>query len=135
VKRLAFAALFLAACSSDPASTGGFPAEALTTVESDHGAATLEVRTAPDQPPSRGVISVELTVLKGGAPVEGLALDVMPFMPDMGHGASTMPTIREEGGGKYLLTGVAMYMAGRWELRTTMSGAVDDTAVVTLQIP
>lgn len=135
MKRLALALLLASACSSDPASTGGFPEEALTTVTSDHGAATIAVRTAPDQPPSRGIISVEYTVQKGGAPLDGVTFEVVPMMPDMGHGASTTPTVTAEGGGKYLLTGVELYMAGRWELRTTLSGAVDDTAVITLQIP
>jgi hypothetical protein len=128
-----FAALLLAACGSDPATTGGFPADALTTVTSDHGLAILEVRTSP-QPPTRGSLEVEYTVTKAGAPLDGLTIAVTPFMPDMGHGATVDPTVTAEGDGRYRITDVEVYMAGRWELRTTLSGAIEDTAVVELQV-
>ena len=128
-----FAALLLAACGSDPASGTGFPEAALAAVGGDGGGATIEVRTSP-QPPTRGSIEVEYTVAKAGVPVDGLTLEVTPFMPDMGHGATVEPTVTAEGGGKYLIGNVELYMAGRWELRTTLHGAVEDTAAVELQV-
>lgn len=52
----------IAACSSDAASNGSFPDAALATMASDGGKLRLEVRTAPDQPPTVGLDSVELLV-------------------------------------------------------------------------
>jgi hypothetical protein len=46
----------------------------------------------------------------------------------MGHGTPVMPTASSEGSGTYALRNVSMYMAGLWELRTTFSGVVMDTA-------
>ncbi|APR83020.1 Hypothetical protein A7982_08369 [Minicystis rosea] len=124
----------IAGCSSaEVPDEQTFPEAPFATITSDEGAVTIEVRTAPTQPPTRGRVSVELTVT--GGPAEGLDLDVLPWMPDMGHGASTEPTIMPMGGGRYLVTGVNLFMPGRWELRTSISGAVTDRAVVPFQIP
>jgi hypothetical protein len=37
-----------------------------------------------------------------------------------------MATVMPEGHGKYLLTEVNLFMAGLWELQTTISGPVSD---------
>ncbi|MEP7122245.1 MAG: FixH family protein [Byssovorax sp.] len=112
-----------------------FPAEPLTTLKTDHGALTLEVRTAPQQPPARGLSTVELVATDAaGKPVDGLELAVQPWMPEMGHGASTKPSIEAKGDGHYVVSHVACVMPGRWELRTSIAGAVHDSATVTFQI-
>jgi hypothetical protein len=69
-----------------------------------------------------------------GKPVDGLDLAVRPWMPDMGHGASTKPSIEAKGDGHYVVSHVACVMPGRWELRTSIAGAVNDSATVALQI-
>lgn len=132
---LAFASAALAGCSvetanDDPAS---FPDTPYATVTSEAGALTLAVRTSPSQPPTRGRIAVEYTVIAG--PAEELDLEVIPWMPAMGHGTSTTPVVEAAGGGRYRVTGVELFMPGRWELRTAISGAVTDHAIVSLQIP
>ena len=128
-------------CSSGASSAAGgvgtevtFPAEPLATVVTDQGL-SIEVRTAPDQPPSRGLIDVELMVNSAdGKPVDGLDLGVQTWMPQMGHGASTKPTIEAMGGGRYVVSNVAFFMPGQWELRTSITGAVNDSATVNFQI-
>jgi hypothetical protein len=135
---LAAALLLGAACSSDPAGSGAtsFPAAALTRVSTLGGAFDVEVRTAPDQPPSRGLVSVEYRITTpGGAPVDGLDLAVVPYMPAMGHGASTKPTVSAEGGGRYVITGVELFMPGTWELRTQIKGTLEDSAAPSFEIP
>jgi hypothetical protein len=113
-----------------------FPEQALSLVQSTSQKLAIEVRTAPDQPPTRGDASVLLTVREAsGASRDGLEISVLPWMPEMGHGASIVPTVTAEGGGKYLLTNVDLFMPGRWELRATVAGALSDSAVVSLQIP
>lgn len=114
---------------------GAFPAEPFVTTTSDAGTLHVEVRTAPSQPPARGVCSVELTVTDAkGVAVDDLKLDVVPWMPAMGHGTSITPTVAALGAGKYLVTNVSLFMAGDWELRTSFEGPVRDRAAPAFQI-
>jgi hypothetical protein len=134
--------LVLLGCSVESTSGAGgggaeatFPSAPLMVVESDHGALSFEVRTSPAQPPSRGLIAVEIVATDAnGKPVDGLDLAVQPWMPQMGHGASTKPTIEAKGDGRYVVSHVACFMPGRWELRTAITGAVKDSATVAFQI-
>lgn len=128
--------LALAACSSESPRTDAnatFPPDPITTVTSDAGLRVV-VRTAPSQPPPRGTCTVELTITDAaGAPKDGLAVDLVPWMPAMGHGASVRPTIAAKGGGKYVATDVSLFMPGEWELRTTI--ATSDHAVPKITVP
>jgi hypothetical protein len=132
---LAWLAATLVACSAaNPTPAGAFPADAYTTTPSDSGALVIDVRTSP-QPPSRGTNDVQLTLTRAsdGTPVDGVSLDVQPWMPAMGHGSS-IPTVTAQGGGVYLVTEVYFYMPGVWELRTSLSGATTDHATLQLTI-
>ena len=113
----------LLGCSGETGGTGNtFPSAALMTLPGSQGKVSIEVRTAPVQPPSRGVTSVEYRITdKNGAPVDGLTLGVVPWMPDMGHGASISTTVTNEGGGRYLISDVELFMPGKWELRTAVT--------------
>jgi hypothetical protein len=124
--RWAALAAACAGCSSGTGPSAGFPASPFSTVMTDSGTLRVEVRTSP-QPPSRGGIDAELTITDAttGAPRDGLTLQIRPWMPAMNHGA-IMATITPQGHGKYLVTEVDLYMAGLWELRTTISGPVSD---------
>jgi hypothetical protein len=133
--------LLLFGCTGESGAAAGggadptFPSAPLQTLKTDHGALSFEVRTSPAQPPTRGLIAVELLATDAnGKPVDGLALAVQPWMPEMGHGASTKPSIEAKGGGHYLISDVACFMPGRWELRMTIAGAVKDSATVAFQI-
>jgi YtkA-like len=134
---LAAALLCIAtACSGGaPSGPATFPAEAYATATSDSGALAIDVRTSP-QPPARGTNSVQLTVtqVSDGTPVDGLVLDVVPWMTAMGHGTST-PTVTAQGGGVYLVTEVYTYMPGVWALQTTISGTMTDYAAPQLTVP
>ena len=137
LRALLAAALLSAACSSAapaPSGPASFPSEAYTTVTSDSGALVFALRTSP-QPPSLGTNAIQLSITKAsdGSPVDGLTLDVEPWMPSMGHGTST-PTVTAQGGGVYLVTEVYLYMQGVWALRTTVSGAMSDHAAPQLEI-
>ncbi len=129
-------ALGLAGCAAESnVGDGTFPAEALTTLHSDGGLA-IEVRTSPEQPPSRGQSSVELRVSDAqGKPLDGLAIGAEPWMPAMGHGASTEPDQTPEGEGRYRFDKVELFMPGEWELRMTFSGPTSDRATARFQIP
>ncbi len=136
--RSALLVLLLAACSSESGSSGdaSFPADPITTASSDSGALQLVLRTAPSQPPPRGTCTVELTITDAaGAPRDGLVLDVVPWMPAHGHGASVRPTVVAKGGGKYVASDVDLFMPGEWELRTSVSGPVTDHATPKITVP
>ena len=137
--------LLLLGCSLESGSGAGaggggggeatFPAAPLMVVKSDHGALSFEVRTSPVQPPTRGLITVEILATDANdEPVDGLDLAVQPWMPQMGHGASTKPSIDAKGEGRYVISHVACFMPGRWELRMSIAGAVKDSATVAFQI-
>jgi len=119
-------ALFvLCACGSNssPSEPTTFPAEALQTEQSTDGQLSFEIRTSP-QPPARGLLSVQYRITSAdGLPLDGLTLTVIPWMPAMGHGTSTVPTVEARGNGLYVLNDLNLYMAGLWELRTRISGS------------
>lgn len=117
-------------CSSAGASdTGTISAAAAAVVISDGGAYRVSVHSAPDAAPSRGVNTLRLvfTRVADGTPVSGLELDVLPWMPAMGHGTSVKPSV-ESGPdpGSYTVTDVNLFMAGLWEIRTTIGGSASD---------
>lgn len=130
-------ALALAACSGGAASDGAdaFAATPFLSTASDGGRLRIEARSAPDAQPTRGVNTVELSITDpSGAPVDGLALDVVPWMSAMGHGASVKPTATARGQGRYVLSNVDFFMPGRWELRTAFTGPVEDHATFIVPI-
>jgi hypothetical protein len=60
----------------------------------------------------------------------GAVVTITPWMPDMGHGVTVEPEIKEKGGGLYAAENVGFSMTGRWELRITVKkGGVEDTVV------
>jgi hypothetical protein len=129
-------ALIVSCSDSSSDESGAFPDTALATVTSTDGALRVEIRTTPDQPPTRGTIEVEYRVHDAtGKAVSGLALDVQPWMPAHGHGASVVPSITDEGDGRYVAKNVTLFMAGSWELRTTVSGDPGESWVLPLEIP
>ena len=138
MRALLFAFLAVAACSSTSAgSAENFPADAYATGTTDSGKYKVEIRTAPTQPPSPGTLSVDLAVFDAAtnAPVPGLGVDVVPWMPAMGHGTSVTPTVTEKGGGHYVADDVSLFMQGDWQLRLTFTKAADDHATIPIEVP
>jgi hypothetical protein len=94
----------------------------------------VAVRSSP-QPPVRGLTNFQLTVTDAdGNAVSGLQLSVVPWMPQMGHGTSVTPVVKDVGDGVYQVTDVYLFMAGLWELRTNIAGAMSDSVAPQFQI-
>jgi hypothetical protein len=130
----AFVALGCAGESTGTDEPPTFEKEALSTLHA--GALTIEVRTSPAQPPSRGESSVELTVTgEDGQTEDGLDVSADPWMPAMGHGAATDPERVVEAGGRYRFDRVEMFMPGEWELRLDVAGKTEDRATAHFKIP
>jgi hypothetical protein len=121
------AALFIGCGSAAPVASEGFPADPLLSLNSNSRELLVAVRTSP-QPPTRGAQSAEYTITtaSNGAPVSGLSLSVVPWMPAMAHGTSVVPSIEEVSPGTYVITNLYFYMPGLWVLRTTVSGSTGD---------
>ncbi|MDP9035109.1 MAG: FixH family protein [Myxococcota bacterium] len=112
-------------CTAVPAQGNqGFSGQPFAALSSKGGAYQVSVRTSP-QPPSRGQVSAEYTIVstETRAPASGLSLTVVPWMPAMGHGASVVPSVAESSAGTYVVTDVDLFMPGHWVLRTTLSPA------------
>lgn len=100
-----------------------------TLVTSDSGALLVTVSSEPADRPMRGNnrIFFYIESTSTGEPVDGLELAMTPFMPAHGHGASQEPSLTPLGNGSYRFDDVLLSMAGLWELRTTVSGAMVDS--------
>lgn len=130
----AFAAT-ITGCAQTPLALTSSGIVALTTATSESGALHVEVRTAPNQPPTSGVSTVELRVVdRTGAPFDGLSIAVTPWMPAMGHGTPTEAVVTARGGGVYSVANVDLIMPGRWELRCAISGPVTDRLTLALDV-
>jgi len=66
----------------------------------------------------------------GGAPVPGLTIGVLPYMPDHQHGTTVQAAVTDKGGGLYEITPLYLYMEGFWQVTLSLqpaSGASDST--------
>ncbi len=133
--RAAVVLLFgLAACASGSGSTA-FGSKPFSTVTSAACDASFDAYSAPD-PLTRGDGEVEIvaTSSQTGAPIDGLSVSMVAWMPAMGHGSSTTPVVTAQGNGKYVASGLVLAMPGDWQLRTTIGGACTDSIVFTVSV-
>lgn len=131
-------ALLAASCGGAGAGDAGPVAEAAAaSVTSESGSYRVSVHSAPDAAPTRGVNTLRIVVTRtsDGAPAEGLDLEVVPWMPAMGHGASVRPSVSgDTQPGIFTVTNVNLFMPGLWELRTTIGGAASDHVTPSFEI-
>lgn len=127
----------LSACGggASPAANS-FPADTLFELMSDTGQQRVDVRTAPQQPPTRGIVEMQLTITDAttGDPQTGLGLKVVPWMPAMGHGTSVTPTVVESAPGIYDLENLVLFMPGVWQIRTELDGTAITHVTPTLDV-
>lgn len=131
-----FVALALSGCSGAESSGASdeFPSAPLEVVKSAKGLVTIQVRTSPTQPPTHGDFDAEVRLTDAqDKPLDAMQIDVQPWMPVHGHGA-TKPEVIAKGGGRFVLQRLQLVMPGAWELRTTITGAVDDSANIGLDV-
>lgn len=132
--------VLVAACSSSSSpdvDTGTFPRAPYAIFTSDDQRLDLELRTAPTQPPVRGEIAAAIRIRRrsDGAPVDGIMLDVTPWMVAHGHGASGERLVTPLGGGEYRVDGLRLSMAGQWELRLSLEAeGVSSRATSTIAV-
>lgn len=121
-----------ASASPGPVSFAGSDPPA-DTVMTTSGKLSVAIRWSPVTP-TKGRDAAELTVLdSAGAPVDGISVAVVPWMPAHGHG-TVAPAITRTALGTFVANPVYLYMSGVWQLRMTFTGAFDDEAIATVEI-
>jgi hypothetical protein len=118
-------------CADDPRAS---PYAAGMTEQSQAGNFTLKLQTSQPAPPAKGDNTWDIQLVDAaGAPLDGATIDVVPFMPDHGHGTSidAVVTPADSGGGEYSISRVNLWMPGLWQvtLRTQAGGATDDVVL------
>jgi YtkA-like len=122
---------------SQGSSSSDFPEAPYLSFTAEGRGLELELRTAPTQPPERGEVVAALTVRDRAsrAPLDGLSIDVVPFMTAHGHGANAKPVITALGQGLYRIENLQLVMAGAWDLRFDLRGeGTDAHATATLDV-
>jgi len=118
-----------------PPVPASFPVHAVAAVSSTSGALHVELRSVPD-PLVRGQNVGQLTLTDGsGQPAARVTVEVLPWMPSHGHGTSQAVEITDQGGGVFIANPLYLFMAGEWQIQMKFQGAIDDTAMATVEIP
>jgi hypothetical protein len=144
---VASTAISVAGCGQPSAPTAPalvFAGAPALTLASASGQLSIGIWWSPPQP-TVGYDATQLAITDTtGAPVTGLTLAIIPWMPAHGHGASVVPTVSETAPGVYVATPLDFFMAGNWELMTAINRptgdagsaeAIDDSADPTLEVP
>ncbi len=90
---------------------------------------TVEFVDAMPAPPRKGDNTWHLKLTdESGAATEGASLQIVPWMPDHGHGTPIDATVENvaDAPGEYMADPVNMHMAGLWEVTVEMT-LPDDT--------
>lgn len=118
--------------ATEKASTLATP---VTSVTSTSGRLRIEVLAAA-VPLRRGPqrLRIRVTEVATGKPIPSLALALQPWMPTMGHGLDSPARITPQGTSDFEISELDLFMPGAWELRLTLSGSVEDKAVVSLKL-
>lgn len=132
----------LVACSGDDGGTGNegvdcdneTRADTYTAGMSKLGDNSIEfvLVEATPTPPAKGDNDWTVQVLDAAAPMDGLTLDITPFMPDHGHGTPVIAEATATGeSGTYEVTPVNLWMPGLWQVSISASddSGMLDTAV------
>lgn len=136
-----FWCLPMVSCDSSTSLTGDleqFPATPLVHgAITEAGRYTVDLYTAPEQPPTAGAVAIQLRIgrTEQQSANEELEVDMAPVMPSMGHGTAEVPTAVSKGSDRYVFSRVDLFMAGRWDLVTKLSGAEgDDTITIPIDV-
>ncbi|MBI2394880.1 MAG: FixH family protein [Deltaproteobacteria bacterium] len=98
----------------------------------------LSVHLTPDAAITRGSNNFTMTIRAGAlAPTKDKTnVEVIVWMPSMGHGAPNDPTLVEKGDGNYRVEDVYFSMPGTWELTVNVtSDRGNGSQTFTYEIP
>jgi hypothetical protein len=86
---------------------------------------TVKLMTSTPGPPIKGNNDwvIEVGDATTSAPLDGLTVTAVPFMPDHGHGTPIKVAITPTGQGTYKLSPVNLFMAGLWQVTINLTTA------------
>ncbi|HVY25308.1 MAG TPA: FixH family protein [Polyangiaceae bacterium] len=118
----------VSACAADPRTSSY---QANMSQKSQNEAFSLKLQKSDPAPPAKGDNTWQIQLVDAhGAPVNDATIDVVPFMPDHGHGTSIHPLVTPDGSGKgqYAISRINLWMPGLWQvtLHVAADGAADD---------
>jgi YtkA-like len=89
-------------------------------------------------PPAHAVNTWKVAVANASAqPLTSLNLQVVPFMPDHGHGSTVQPSVANNSDGTYTVSNLYFFMPGVWQITfgATPPGGTADSAVYYFCVP
>lgn len=92
------------------------------------GLYTVDAVPSPD-PPTTGPATLTMTITDADGPVLDADVAVAAWMPDMGHGVQSPPTVTEDGDGVYVATWIYP-MPGFWELTISVDAAAGEESLL-----
>jgi hypothetical protein len=125
-----------AAETSRPMPSPSAPSDA-TTRWSEHQRFRVHYDSLPSPVPLLAVHQWTVTISDAEArPVTDAAVTVLGGMPAHAHGLPTVPTVKELGGGRYLIEGLKFHMPGAWVVGFRIkAGTVVDSVSFPLELP
>jgi|Deesub1362A_J573_1020465.scaffolds.fasta_scaffold28525_2 hypothetical protein len=104
-------------------------------IETEQGWYLVTVKFPADVRVGRNTMTLQVIERNSKKPVNGLTIDVVPWMKAMEHGSTEIPVIKELGNGEYHVKKLNFSMPGEWEvyLRIKNNGK-EDTAVFNVSV-
>ena len=95
----------------------------------EDGLCDVAWRSDPAPLPRNVACSLDVQLLRDGAPLAGARLEVRGWMPDHGHGLVREPTVIDQGDGRFRVDNLLLHMRGLWDLDFLVTeGTVGDRA-------
>ncbi len=88
----------------------------------------IELRPEPSEPVvGTNAVLLAITDARSNAPVDGAAIEVIPWMTMHGHGSPKKPAVKPLGSGRYKVENIFYTMEGDWDLMVNIAykGASD----------
>jgi len=112
-----------------PATLPDFSVGAWNQVDSRAGTYRLHWRSLTGKIPRNEDFALEVWVLRDGAPVKEVHLDVHAWMPDHGHGMLRKTRAEPQPDGSFRVEGMLLHMRGHWQLFfDLLEGTMAETA-------
>ncbi len=100
------------------------------TVETSAGGIVVTLESSDPPQLFRGDHTWTFTISDEAGPMTGLDVDLVPFMPQHGHGTPVVAEASEITPGTYSIAPVNLWMGGTWESTLTFGDQHPDESVV-----
>ncbi len=94
----------------------------------------IELQPEPSEPiVGTNAVLLAITDARSNAPVDGAAIEVIPWMTMHGHGSPKKPAVKPLGSGRYKVENIFYTMEGDWDLMVNIQHkGASDTATFTV---